>query len=111
MYRMRDTLAVYAEKLDDNRYYRQNHGMAVYEIGKRTGNQQTIDEGIRLATVCFLMMPNDAYQFRKLAMMLSEQGKMSELMQAAQIIGTYPRTRQDPVVTRVVSMGGRSGSP
>jgi len=104
----RDKMEACLELSEDNRYYLQDVGMTIYEIGKRIKKDEMINEGIELIWKAFDMNRNDMLTFRKLASVLSEQMRYSDLRLAALTASAYGRNLSDPFLNWALSGGNPS---
>lgn len=104
MRQLHDTLTVFLDKNEGNLFYRQDLGLIKTEIGRRTGDQPLIDEGINLMWEAFNDNPNSAFAFRKLVTGLSQQGRYDEIGLAAQKIAQYKINLEDPFIRQLMGM-------
>lgn len=104
MTHLHDSLTVFWEKNKQNLFYMQDLGLAKTEIGRRTGDQAMIDEGINLMWEAFDANPNSSFAFRKLAAALAQQGRYDEIGLASQKIAQYKINLEDPFIRQLMGM-------
>ena len=100
----RDTVSVFVEMNEGNPVLVSDLGMAEYELGRRKHDAALVDEGIAKMWDGFLANPNDLLVFRKLASVLAEANRRSELRRAGDIASQYKRNQSDPLVRSAMSI-------
>jgi tetratricopeptide (TPR) repeat protein len=105
MNRQREKLEAFSAANPENLYYKTDLGMVTYELGRRHQDVAEIDRGIGMMWSAFREAPNIDINFRKLALVLSEQRRQAELVEAAELIGQYKRRRGDPLIQQILRTG------
>ncbi|UCG60479.1 MAG: DUF2723 domain-containing protein [Candidatus Zixiibacteriota bacterium] len=104
---LHDSLAAFLAANEGNIYYMQDLGLTKAELGRRTGDQAMIDEGVRLLYRAFWLHPNSPYGFRKLVTVLGRLGRYQEIGEVVQEFATYKRNLQDPYLQTLLGAAGR----
>jgi len=107
---LHDTLTAFLESNPENLFYMQDLGMAKVEIGRRSGNQELVDEGVNFLWDSFAANANSNYAFRKLVASLSQIGRFPEIHQASLMFSEYKINRQDPFLQQILGLSS-SESP
>ncbi len=108
---LHDTLTVFLESNQENVFYMQDLGLTKAEIGRRTGDQAMIEEGVRLLYRAFELFPNNPFGFRKLMTVLSQQGRYQEVRAVTEEFAKYKRNLEDPFVQRLLGITHPTGLP
>jgi tetratricopeptide (TPR) repeat protein len=108
---LHDTLTAFVESNPENVYYIQDLGLTKAEIGRRSGNQAMIEEGVRLLFHAFELYPNNSFGFRKLMTVLTQQGRYQEVRQVTEEFAKYKRNLEDPLVQRLLGITHPTGLP
>ncbi|MDF1545142.1 MAG: DUF2723 domain-containing protein [bacterium] len=103
---LHDTLTAFHESNPENLFYLQDLGLTKAEIGRNTGDQALINEGIALLWEAFEANKNSAYGFRKLYSVLAQNGRVSDIQLAAEKFAEYKINRSDPLLQQL-----RGGGP
>ncbi|MEW6410871.1 MAG: DUF2723 domain-containing protein [Candidatus Zixiibacteriota bacterium] len=106
---LHDTLTAFFESNRENVFYMQDLGLTKAEIGRRTGDQAMIEEGIRLLYHAFELFPNNPFGFRKLVTVLLQQGRTQDIRTVVQEFATYKRNLEDPWVQRLLGITHPTG--
>ena len=107
---LHDTLAGFLKSNPRNQFYMQDLGTAKIEIGLLTGDQDMIDEGVRLVWEGFEINLSSGLAFRKLFTVLRKAGRSSELIEATRLHAEYKRNRSDPLVQSVLGISAPPGA-
>ncbi len=101
---LRDTLQSFTKSNHENQVYLEDLGMVTFELGKRKNDQAMKDEGVALMKQAFDMNQNNSYAFRKLAPVLYQAQRFSDLTTAAQQFSAYKINLSDPYVQQILGM-------
>ncbi len=104
---LHDTLAAFLASNEENVYYMQDLGLTKAELGRRTGDQAMIEDGVRLLYKSFEVFPNSPYGFRKLVTVLGRVGRYQEIADVVRKFAEYKRNLQDPYLQALLGTGGR----
>ncbi len=107
---LHDTLTSFLASNPENLFYMQDLGLTKAEIGRRTGDQAILEEGIALLWKAFDANKNSAYAFRKLYTVLAQNGRVSDIQLAAEKFYEYKINRNDPLLKQLMG-GAPSGFP
>lgn len=101
-YMVHDTLTSFLASNPENLFYKQDLGLTKTEIGRRTDNQDMIEEGISLLWEAFNANQNSNYGFRKLYTALVQHGRGPEIRLAAEKFAAYKINLNDPVLRQIM---------
>lgn len=92
------------EKSPNSQFYLSDLGLARHYQGKT-------DESLELLWEAFKLNPNSGYAYRKLAQVLYEAHRFSDLLRATQMHADYKINRNDPMVQQFLGAMQPSGVP
>ncbi len=99
---LHSTLAAFRQKDPTNLIWMQDFGLAKLDISRRTKNAAMADDAIALLWESFNANPNNSISFRKLISGLSQVGRNSELVRAAQMHAQYKINANDPYLNSIL---------
>ena len=99
---LHDTLTAFLASNKSNLDYMQDLGITKIQLGQQTGDSTMIDDGFKLVWDGFSGDPNSPISFRKLATVLIQGRKFTELQRAATMFGEYKRNLQDPFLQQLL---------
>jgi hypothetical protein len=99
---LHDTLASFLSTNPENLVYMQDLGLAKVELGNRTDNATMVDDGIDLLWKAFEANPNSNYAFRKLATIMTQERRFTDLRRAAQMFAEYGINLRDPYLQQIL---------
>jgi hypothetical protein len=107
----RDLISGYHRQSEGNRYYLADLGMVTYEIGKRISDTEKMEQGIDMMWQAFDANRNDMLNFRKLAAVLIETQRYSDLRRAGLDASRYGRNMGDRFLQTAISGGSGGANP
>ncbi len=104
-----DTLESFLASNEENLFYRQDLGLAYVELGRLNNDNTLTEKGTKYLWDAFAANPNSNYAFRKLYFALVEQGRFSEIQQAAKMYAKYKINYNDPILQQMLGISPPSG--
>ncbi len=98
MWELHDTLDAFSESNPENLFYRIDLGLTKVELGNQTGEDQLIEDGLEIMWDAFEDQPQSNHMFRKLATVLGNQRRYSDIQRAAEMHAEYKRNLGDPLL-------------
>jgi len=111
VWQVHDTLTAFLETNKHNLFYQQDLGVIKTNLGSMIGDQSMMDEGLGLLWKAFEGNKNSSYAFRKLALELSTQGRLTDLQRAARMFSEYKVNMRDPLLQRLLGLSAPSSIP
>ena len=108
--RLHDVMVEYVEISPKNQNYLQDLGLAKYKIGRMTGDEAMVAEGIRLQREGFDINRNSGLAYRKVYTTLGTEGRHTELMEVTRQFAAYKRNLSDPLVQTMLGYTGSGGA-
>jgi len=102
--RLHDTMVEYVEINPNNQNYMQDLGLAKYKIGRMTGDEAMVEEGIRLQREGFDINRNSGLAYRKIYTTLGTEQRHTELLEVTRQFAQYKRNLTDPLVKAVLGI-------
>lgn len=102
--KLHDTLLAFVASNEENLYYLQDLGLAKAEIGRRTGDQAMLEDGLDLLWKAFNANSNSGYAFQKLYTVLAQNGRIAEVRIAAEKFAEYKMNLNNPILKQLLGI-------
>ena len=108
---LRDTLVAFYDSNPENLFYLQDMGLTEVYIGQETGNQSQIDKGINMLWEAYNRNQNSSHAFRKLVTILAQNGRYTELREAAEKFAEYKINLNDGFLQQILGFSNPQNAP
>jgi len=106
-----DTLSSFLSSNPENIFYEQDLGLMKVELGRRKGDEEMVDDGLKFLWKAFEANPNNTFSFRKLVAVLQQRRSFQEMQRAALMHAEYKRNLEDPFVRQILGATGVEVQP